>query len=132
MDLAVSHSAPDFPGGRFSNLANFYLVAAVNLWLAYIGISGFIIGLVMAAFTVGLFIGGLLTNTLMDKIPGGKIIPVAMAWQLLLYVFLALSSYWWSIPVGAVLIVIPVVACNTYTGAYLMLSAPKDNLLAPG
>lgn len=113
----------------FSNFANFFLIAAIDLWLAYLGVAGWIIGLCSAMFTVGMILGGLLQDKLIALFPGRRIIRVGMAWELFWYLFLlAFSQHWPLIAVAAFATVIPSVARNSYAGGFMALSAPPEKL----
>ncbi|AKE41845.1 MFS transporter [Corynebacterium kutscheri] len=113
----------------FTNFANFYLIVAIDLWLAYLGIAGWIIGFVSAMFTLGMLVGGLLQDNLIQHLPGKNIVQARLAWELFWYLFLIIfSGYWPLIAVAAFFIVIPSVAGNSYSGSYLALSAPPEKI----
>lgn len=113
----------------FSNFANFLLIASIDLWLAYLRVDGWIIGLTSSMFTLGLIVGGLLQDKLIKALPGGKIIRATMLWELLWFAFLvAFSHYWPLITVAAFFMVIPSVACNSFSGGFLALSAPPEKI----
>lgn len=113
----------------FSNFANFFLIASIDLWLAYLKVDGWIIGLTSTMFTLGMIVGGLLQDRLIKHFPGRSIIRASMFWQLMWYLFLlAFSQYWPLIAVAAFFIVVPSIACNSYSGGVLALSAPPEKI----
>ena len=112
-----------------SNFANFFLIASIDLWLAYLNVDGWIIGLTSTMFTLGMIVGGLFQDHLIKRLPGRKIIRVTMLWELLWYIFLLVFSHYWPlIAVAAFFIVIPSIACNSYSGGLLALSAPPEKI----
>ncbi|WP_165243229.1 MFS transporter [Corynebacterium lizhenjunii] len=113
----------------FANFANFFFIGAVDLWLAYLGVDGWIIGFVSSTFTIGMIIGGVLQDKLMQFFPGRKIIWVTMLWELGCYVFLVAFSQWWQLIAFATLLIsIPSIAWMSYSGGYLALSAPPEKI----
>ncbi|WP_235923139.1 MFS transporter [Corynebacterium lizhenjunii] len=113
----------------FANFANFFFIAAVDLWLAYLQVEGWIIGLVSATFSIGLVVGGLVQDRLIRLFPASRIIWVTMLWQLGCYLFLvAFSQYWPLIAVATFAVSIPAVAWMSYSGGYLVLSAPPEKI----
>ncbi|MBK4178590.1 MFS transporter [Corynebacterium macginleyi] len=113
----------------FSNFANFFLIVSIDLWLAYLKVDGWIIGLTSTMFTLGMIVGGLLQDRLIKQFPGRNIIRATMFWQLMWYLFLlAFSQYWPLIAVAAFFIVVPSIACNSYSGGLLALSAPPEKI----
>lgn len=104
----------------FSNFANFFLIASIDLWLAYLKVDGWIIGLTSAMFALGMIVGGLLQDRLIKQLPGRNIIRATMFWELLWYLLLLVfSQYWPFIAVAAFFIVVPSIACNSYSGGLL-------------
>ena len=80
-------------------------------------------------FTLGMIVGGILQDRLIKRLPGGTIIRATMFWELLWYLFLIVfSRYWPLITVAAFFIVIPSIACNSYSGGLLALSAPPEKI----
>ncbi|QPK79277.1 MFS transporter [Corynebacterium lizhenjunii] len=113
----------------FANFANFFFIAAVDLWLAYLQVEGWIIGLVSATFSIGMVVGGLVQDRLIRLFPASRIIWVTMLWQLGCYLFLvAFSQYWPLIAVATFAVSIPAVAWMSYSGGYLVLSAPPEKI----
>lgn len=113
----------------FSNFSNFFLIASIDLWLAYLEVDGWIIGLTSTMFTLGMIVGGFLQDRLIKRLPGGTIIRATMFWELLWYLFLIVfSQHWLLIAVAAFFIVIPSIACNSYSGGLLALSAPSEKI----
>ncbi len=112
-----------------SNFANFFLIASIDLWLAYLKVDGWIIGLTSTMFTLGMIVGGFFQDHLIKRLPGRNIIRATMLWELMWYIFLfAFSHYWPLIAVAAFFIVIPSIACNSYSGGLLALSAPPEKI----
>ena len=80
-------------------------------------------------FALGMIVGGLLQDRLIKQFPGRNIIRVTMFWELLWYLFLLIfSQYWPLIAVAAFFIVVPSIACNSYSGGVLALSAPPEKI----
>ena len=57
-----------------SNFANFFLIASIDLWLAYLKVDGWIIGLTSTMFTLGMIVGGFFQDHLIKRFPGRNII----------------------------------------------------------
>ncbi|MFS0265533.1 hypothetical protein ACL1C1_14605 [Corynebacterium striatum] len=81
----------------FSNFANFFLIASIDLWLAYLKVDGWIIGLTSTMFTIGMIVGGLLQDRLIKQLPGRNIIRATMLWELLWYLLLLVFSQYWAL-----------------------------------
>lgn len=112
-----------------SNFANFFLIASIDLWLAYLKVDGWIIGLTSTMFTLGMIVGGFFQDHLIKRLPGRNIIRATMLWELMWYIFLLVfSHYWLLIAIAAFFIVIPSIACNSYSGGLLALSAPPEKI----
>ncbi|KKO81275.1 hypothetical protein WU87_00725 [Corynebacterium minutissimum] len=112
-----------------SNFANFFLIASIDLWLAYLKVDGWIIGLTSTMFTLGMIVGGFFQDHLIKRLPGRNIIRATMLWELMWYIFLLVFSHYWPlIAVAAFFIVIPSIACNSYSGGLLALSAPPEKI----
>ncbi|WKD62054.1 Major Facilitator Superfamily protein [Corynebacterium ciconiae DSM 44920] len=112
-----------------SYFSNFFLISAVDLWLVYLGVAGWIIGATNAMFTLGMIAGGLLQDRLIRWFPRGNIIRFCLAWELAWYgLLVAFASHWQFIAVAAFFIVIPSVANNSFGGGFLALSAPPEKI----
>lgn len=110
-------------------LATFFLVTAMDISLALRGEPGLIIGIVSTCFSAGLLVGGVVADRIRARWNDGRLVGVAMLWMLAWFMFLMASGRtWWLIGIGAFFLVTPSVACNAYTGSYLVVSAPQDNI----
>lgn len=118
----------DLLGHFLLNLGSYAALAALDLALLAHGTSGLCVGVVSAGFTVGMIVGGIVSQRIQDFLPGGRLIFWAYLWNAVFFAFTAMWLHWITATLALFVMVLPTVAVNATTASWEMLSIPRARL----
>lgn len=107
-----------------SNIGNFLVISSVELQIQKDGHPGWILGLVISCFSIGMIVGGLSAHRIQRTLTPWAIIVVTFATQVGAYAVLSLTTRWYLIAGVLFVVTLPLITMNSALGAYQMQQTP--------